>query len=372
MKILLLSAYHAPSHRRWTRGVVEHLSEHDVQVFTQPPRHFYWRARGNSLYWAMDDDLCAAAAESDLLLTTSMVDLAGLRGMQPALAALPTAVYYHENQFAYPTRNLRKNANLLVTNLYTALAGDQVYFNSAYNRRSFLDGVDTFLAKMPDQIPPDVASTIEAKSSVLPVPLADDLYPDRAATRSPGPLTILWNHRWEYDKAPQRFFNALFALHDEGHAFRLVVVGQQFREVPPIFDEARERLAGCIDQWGWVESRQEYLRWLDESDVVVSTALHEFQGLAVQEAALRGCLPVLPDRLAYPDFFDDSFLFAGDLDDTIADTDALIAHLRPLMADPTEARRRPRADLESLRWSRLAGRYDDALSSLVQGGAFTS
>jgi glycosyltransferase involved in cell wall biosynthesis len=40
---------------------------------------------------------------------------------------------------------------------------------------------------------------------------------------------------------------------------------------------------------------------LSRCDLVVSTAIQENFGIAVVEAILAGCQPVLPDRLAYPE-----------------------------------------------------------------------
>ncbi|MFT7132051.1 MAG: hypothetical protein ACI81O_000759 [Cyclobacteriaceae bacterium] len=43
----------------------------------------------------------------------------------------------------------------------------------------------------------------------------------------------------------------------------------------------------------------DYLALLGRSHVVLSTAIHEFPGVAVLEAVAVGCLPVVPDALAY-------------------------------------------------------------------------
>ena len=124
----------------------------------------------------------------------------------------------------------------------------------------------------------------------------------RPAVAKSGPAVILWNHRWEYDKNPEAFLSALYALLEHGLEFRVVLLGEVFVNVPPEFIKARERLGSRIIQFGYVDSRADYARWLWQSDIVVSTAIHEFFGVALVEALYCGCFPVLPNRLSYPQF----------------------------------------------------------------------
>ncbi|NQT18171.1 MAG: glycosyltransferase family 4 protein, partial [Planctomycetes bacterium] len=199
---------------------------------------------------------------------------------------------------------------------------------------------------------------IEAKSGVLHVGCELSECDAIPATTSGGPAVILWNHRWEHDKAPQTFFEVLFELADAGADFRLVVVGEHFRQHPPIFDVARERLSGRIVQFGHLPDRRGYLDMLKKSDIVVSTARHEFFGIAVVEAIACGCYPLLPNRLSYPEIIPPELhgrhLYSGRRE--------LKDRLGRLIADPESARAvNLRPQMARFSWESIAPQFDAAL-----------
>ncbi len=353
MRALLLSAYDATSHRRWHRGLVDALGDYDWTVLTLPPRHFKWRKRGNALWWALEEQ--ELAGPWDLVVAASTVDLAALIGLVPRLGEARIVAYFHENQFAYPTRDGGPDAELLIGEVYTAAAADAVVFNSEFNRRSFLDGTAHFGRTLPDFWPPSLAEQLEAKSRIIAVGL-DDWAFDPAPERV-GPMRILWNHRWEYDKGPDRFFAALALLAARDVDFRVDVVGQRFRSSPGAFETGREVLGDRIDTFGWVDDPARYRAIVRRADVVVSTALHEFQGLAVLEAVASGCVPALPDRLVYPEIFEGWCLYGGDATDPQREARQLAVHLEHLAGRLDELRAAPAIDLDRFRWRELAPHY---------------
>lgn len=314
MRVLLLSAYTAVSHRHWAHGLVDHLSDIEWTLLELPPRHFRWRIRGNPLSWMLKEH-DALSREYDVVLATSMVDLATLVGLYPHLGAARRIVYFHENQFAYPeSDDQRHQGEARMVNLYSAFAADQVVFNSAFNRDSFIDAARRFLKGLPENLP--AAQPLEAlreRAEVLPVPIhpLPSLDPLPSTSRNGGTgRRIVWNHRWEYDKNPEDFFAVLESLSDQGVDFELAVMGQRFRQQPSVFEQARQRLAHHLVVWG-PQPGDHYRAQLDKGDIVVSTAHHEFQGLAVMEAVQRGCLPLVPDRLCFPELYADAYRYDG-------------------------------------------------------------
>jgi len=362
MRYLLLSAYDAASHQRWREGITRHLPQHDWTVLALPPRFFVWRLNGNSLSWAFSEQE-TLSQDYDCVLATSMTDLSALRGLRPELGQLPTVVYYHENQFAYPIQKVYERDAFYFQrhNLYNALCADVLAFNSSYNRNTFLKGVRDFLKKMPDQVPPGLLERIQERSQILPVPLEADCFHNRPENEVTKPLSILWNHRWEYDKAPERFFHALYALSDAGYDFHLHVAGQQFRKSPKIFKEARQRLEKHIKTWGYLETKTAYQQLLRSCDLTISTALHEFQGLALQEAVAAGCFPLAPARLSYQEFLPEHCLYASFTEEPERESQALFQAISEFIERPERLKELPRPDLSPWSWEVMAPRYEDLL-----------
>ena len=136
-RLLLLSAYDAPSHAHWRHQLTTQLPEFDWTELYLPPRYFNWRIRSNAMQWASTEHNYLSR-EYDLVLATSMVDLASLRGLIPKLAKIPNVLYFHENQFAYPTGQQRsENIEPQIVPLHAALCADAIIFNSALNRESW-------------------------------------------------------------------------------------------------------------------------------------------------------------------------------------------------------------------------------------------
>lgn len=355
MRALLLSAYDAASHRRWREGLTEQLSEVDWTVRCLPPRHFAWRIRGNPLSWWADPGI---RKSFQVLVATSMVDLSSLRGLIPVLARVPTLLYFHENQFAYP-RSSRQSSLLeaQMVQLYAALSAQALVFNSGYNRDTFLDGVETLLARFPDQVPAGVVEHLANRSRVLPVGL--EVATHAAAAPAREPLKLVWNHRWEQDKGPDRLLAFLQALDRRGLAFRISVLGQQFRRQPPAFATIQDQFGDRLDAFGHEPDRNRYRQRLAESHLVLSTALHEFQGLAVQEAVALGCRPLVPDRLAYREQYADPFRYPSHPDDGAAEALAMAAQVSTALAEAVP-------DLSHLDWRPLAKEYRAVLDALTR------
>ncbi len=300
MRLLALDPYHGGSHAAFMDGWRGH-SRHRWTLLTLEPRHWRWRMRHAALTLARELRRRITGGERwDALVCTDMLDLATLRGLAPApIAALPAVVYFHENQLTYPVREAHeRDLHFAYTNATTALAADACWFNSRYHLKAFTGALEGWLARMPDHGHPEIAAEIRAKAAVLPPGI--DPFPPRPP-RPPGPLRLLWAARWEYDKGGDELLAALDRAATAGVDFRLAVVGQAFTDHPACFDEIRRRFGDRIDRWGYQPTRAAYRACLTWADVVISTAHHEFFGIAVAEAVGAGCYPLLPNRLAYPE-----------------------------------------------------------------------
>jgi glycosyltransferase involved in cell wall biosynthesis len=301
----LLSPYLAGSHGWWADWLLSSQPQYEWHRLELPGRFFRWRIRGNPLSWL--DAL--PSSQPDLIVASSMTDIATIRGLHARLAGVPVLYYFHENQFAYPLSSRQPSSiDPQIVQLYGALSAQRVAFNSAYNRDTFLHGIEKLLARLPDAIPDHVVERIADKSSICPV-VIDDLSPPRER----DDRLIVWNHRWEYDKNPQLFTDAMLALAERGMSFQLALLGARPGRPPRDLVRLRENLPSRIVADGHLP-RAEYRRLLASAAVAVSTARHEFQGLAMLEAASAGVRPLAPDDLCYVEQYPAAYRYpAGQL-----------------------------------------------------------
>ena len=317
-------------------------------------------------------ELVARGESWDVVFCTDMLNLAEFRGLcHPSIRKLPTVVYFHENQLTYPNqRPDERDLHFAYTNFTTALAADRVWFNSEYHRTDFLGQLGEFLGRMPDHQHASAIETLREKSEVQSPGI--DFSEFEPASHSSveksaaGPLRIVWAARWEHDKDPVTFFSALERLALAGVDFRVSVLGESFGATPECFAESRLTFADKIDHWGHLNDRQDYVAALRQSDIVVSTALHEFFGIAVVEAVTAGRFPLVPRRLAYPEVL-------GDVADFFHDgtVDQLAGRLTELAARKasgqlwTDEWRYCRQQLERFDWNMRAAEMDAALNELI-------
>ncbi len=373
LDVVVLEPYCTGSHAAWLDGWRRHGACR-IEALTLDGVWWKWRMHGGAVTLARrwNEAVARGRRAPDAFVATDMLDVTTFQALtRSSTAHVPFVLYMHENQLTYPWSPIDRDAargsdaHYAFINFVSALASDAVWFNSRYHRRVFLEALPGFLARFPDHREPDLVDAIARRSRVveLGVDLArlDGVEP--AARPRPDVPLVLWNHRWEYDRDPDTFFDVLIDLAESGVAFELAVLGEAFDTVPPAFAHARRRLAERVVRWGYAESAREYAAWLRAATVLPVTARHEFFGIAVVEAIHCGCAPLLPRRLAYPDRLDPRRFGAFYYDDP-AD---LRARLARWLADPgaipdTAPLRR---EMAPLAWPGRAPEFDRELARVV-------
>ena len=360
LKFLFLEPFFGGSHREFATGLIAH-SRHRIELVTLPARFWKWRMRGAALYFfkkVPNLDSYHGLITTDLMSLSDFKALAG--GGCP-----PTLVYFHENQLTYPLApGEHADYQYGFTDITTALAADRILFNSQTHHNAFIEGLPEFLNMMPEYRPHWVVEEIRAKSGILYPGCRFEAGDVTLRVHPPAkPPLIIWNHRWEFDKNPDDFFDALDAVLARGVDFRLAVLGENFQARPKAFIRARERYGDRIVQYGYVESREEYLNWLQRGSIVISTAVQENFGIAVVEAVRCGCVPLLPDRLAYPEIvpreFHSRVLYRDQKD--------LVEKLLRLIRDYSQChdlRSGLSSAMAGFAWTNLIERYDEELEKL--------
>ena len=179
--ILLVEPYYGGSHKAFLLGLQAHVGL-QFTLLTLPARKWKMRMQVAAPWFAEQVlRLQQKGLRFDAILCSTFIDVAVLRSLLAGKGLhLPLAVYFHENQFAYPGQ-IRDPAYHQFTNINwtTALVADKIFFNSQFNFDSFLSGIELFLNKVTDV---DLRSTLEQirEKSVILYPGIDCSFIDQA------------------------------------------------------------------------------------------------------------------------------------------------------------------------------------------------
>lgn len=356
MRILLVEQYHTGSHRAWAEGFARH-SSHDVRLLTHPGRSWKWRMRGSALTLARSlvalDDW-----KPDIVVVSDMTDLAQFRTFaRPHIGDVPTVLYFHESQLTYPSQaGAPVDLSYALTNWLSAAAADRVFFNSGYHRQVFFEALPALLDRFPAPNHDHLIQEIREKSEILPVGVDLSWVDDRPAAT--GPPRILWNHRWDFDKDPDTFADAIERLDDSGAEFGLVLLGYRPPQASDALNRIRQTAGDRIVHDGEAPI-DAYRKLVSGSEIVVSTARQEFFGISVVEAVAAGCHPVLPNRLSYPWLIPDQFHGMALYEDG-----ELVDALAAAIEDPGPPEGLV-ASMKSFSWDVMVPRYDLRLREIA-------
>lgn len=282
MRILFVETFFKGSHKTWANELRKYLENIDFYFLTDDTSS--WKEAMTSSVDKLPELL---RTDFDLVILTSMVDLVKFKKRYDIES--PHVIYFHENQRAYPwTKNGKNNKTAFYSDIQikSANIADFLLFNSYYNLNSFC--IDD--------------SALVKKSNVLPIGIDTNILKNSQTDKNKE-LTIIWNHRWEYDKNPFFFFETLRELKKDTQ-FKLIITGESPEHVQnSIFTDAKEEFKENIVHFGFAKSKADYYKLLWQSHLSIVTSNHDFFGISVCESVLCNVHTILPNRLAYPEHF---------------------------------------------------------------------
>lgn len=262
----------------------------------------------------------------DIIFLSGPINVAALVAMLPSSwSTIPRVIYFHESQWTYPAEEYDARPYLLA-HLNAIQLCDEAWFNSHFHLDTFWQAamspaVDNRIRSLVKR----VEARLRARCAVVYPPVSMDVIDHVPGAINARPR-ILWNARWEIDKRPDRFVKLLDLLVDEMDGVETLVLGTSGRDVAQIAAQLGRHAATAILP-GHLARRAEYEALLSTANISVSTADHEFFGIAAIEAVMAGAIPVLPANLAYPETLPSAYYYRpGDIEDLVRVVTHLLQH----------------------------------------------
>jgi hypothetical protein len=285
LDILALEPFFGGARRAMLETVMRY-SRHRWTLLKLPPRRIERRLAA-AAHWFAEQLLRHWVGRVDVIFTSEAMNLQDLVRQVPELRSKPSVVYFHENQLP-PVGRKAENALQLV-NLSTTNCATEVWFNSTYHMKQFVQRASSLVERHPELSGRNPLPDLAAKTQVMPPPVDFALTRDAVYTDpvKRDPRLLFVDTR---DAQVDVLNEALMRLTRRAEKFKLITVGP----VEGLDDELPRRTISERDE-------KAQIRALHEAAVLISAR----PGAASDHHAVRGlhlgCWPIFPNSGVYPE-----------------------------------------------------------------------
>lgn len=291
LDILALEPFYGGARRAMLECVIR-CSRHRWTLLKLPPRRIERRLT-TAANWFAEQLNRHWVGKVDVLFTSEAMNLANLYRLVPAVASAPSVVYFHENQLPGPGSTMQAAHDLV--NLSTAAAATEIWFNSQFHHRSFLERAAAMFAQFPETSRRNPATDLKGKSRHMPPPT--DLRVVEGISRAEQLVQRLGLIFVETRDADVELLNsALESVQNAGGDFSLVTVGP----VNKLSETWKRRTVGEADE-------VEQIRALCEAHIFLSIRPQLPFDLYCVRGLLAGCVPIVPDSGVYSELLPRKF-----------------------------------------------------------------
>jgi hypothetical protein len=171
LDILAIEPYYGGPRKAMLDTIMRH-SEHRWTLLKLPARRIERRLVAAATWFAEHLSL-HGVGNIDMLFCSDALNLADFCRLVPEFAGKPSVVYFHNNQLPPPgsVQDITAPAApSVLANLSTAATAHELWFNSPYHQRIFLERTAALLARHDQALVRDPVTELAAKSRVMSPP----------------------------------------------------------------------------------------------------------------------------------------------------------------------------------------------------------
>ncbi len=285
LDILALEPFYGGGRRQMLETCIR-CSRHRWTLLKLPPRRIerrltaaaHWFAEQLSRHWV---------GRMDLLFTSEALNLADFFRLMPQVSRKPSVVYFHSNQL--PDVRSVEDSPLDMVNLNTAQAATEIWFNSLFHLRQFLNRATTLVHRHEALLGRNPMAQLASKTQLMLPPV--DFSAVHELTMGD---TIIRNKRKmfvETRDANMKLLNAaLSTLVRRKEKFELVTVGP----VEELDDQFPRVTLPENDEKAHVHA-------LMTCGIFISTRVDAPADVHAIRALASGCWAIVPDAGVYPE-----------------------------------------------------------------------